>query len=189
MRYFTLLFVFICFSCFLHADTNCKKHALFIDTWSNAVDIIVNSDKSQEEKLDTIKTILDKNIDVSKMSHFVLGRHGKIASEESIERFIKIYHKYIVNSYSRLIIKYFETNNIQGNRLVRKNQCVIYSKIKYKSVYIDVAYFTTIKNNNVQIDDISLEGKRTSIDNRNRFKKILQTSGINGLIRELESKL
>ena len=189
MRLIILSIVFCVLSPYtLYSNSFCEEHVSFINSLYQQYVSIIESDETQNKKLELIKKVVSENIDSVYVTPFVLHEYWNSASNKEKADFINEYNSYIVQSYGNLIQKYFGKMEIISTRAVKKLQCITNARILYGDNQIYISYFTIKRGKIFQLYDIALEGVRNSITHRDEFRSVLPKVGINGLIKKLKEE-
>ncbi|MBQ4875410.1 MAG: ABC transporter substrate-binding protein [Rickettsiaceae bacterium H1] len=168
--------------------SDCGNHVLFIKEIYEDCDLIINSKKTDKEKLELIEEIIIDNIDSKNVIALVLRDYWVNASKKEKDDFTEEYNKYIKQSYASLVKQYFGKMDIVRTTSIKKLQCVTNARYMYQDSPVYVSYFTIEKGDKIQIYDVAVEGIRMGIVHRDQFKSVLLNSGLNGLIEKLREE-
>ncbi len=156
-----------------------------------AFSILNNNGTSQQQKIIDSESLMEKNLDVSWMADFSLGRQRKNLTPEQLQKYRNIYNKYIVQSYSSKIKSYKgekisvkEVKQINHDGYAVKTEIVSPSK---NNIHVN---FMVRKKGEGQflVFDVVTEGVSLITAQRSEFSSVIASQGIESLIKNLESK-
>lgn len=187
-----MLFLGFSYNALAHANTphaTAKEfvlHALEIE-----INALINSDVSEEERLNAFMPFVQKNIDVKYLVKFTTGgRKWRKASDNEKARAIYLMRTRI----AKLYIKNFK--KIQGGSIViqrvteNNGITTIKSKIRLAGGGdFNVSFIINKNFETFRIQDVIVENIRISSIVKNHFRRNVKQDGIAGLIKKLENEI
>lgn len=162
---------------------------------SNLLDesILVLEDKSlnNEVKLERIRKTLLNHLDTKWMAKYTLGRSVKNVPKAKLEKFVQIYTKYLVTTYSNSLIEY------KGQKVEIKSYDTLSEKFYIVKTHvlgsgdnpIHVDYLTKkTSGNHYKVRDIITEGISLVNSQRSEYTNVIENDGIDHLIDVLVKK-
>lgn len=187
MNFLKVIVLLLCISVKLNAsDTTCDNYVNYVYNIYEQFHNIISTKLEKTEKISSIATLIESNIDIKYLAEFVLRKEWDKASDQQRQEFIDGYKRYTVNNYANLIEKYFGNTEIIGAKSIRRSQCVINAKIMYRESPVHVSYFIIKREDKFYIFDLAIEGIRTAITQRSEFQSVISRTGLNGLINQLK---
>lgn len=177
------------------ADVNAAKAEEFVKnaTQEGLVEII-NSKASQAERNARFEKLFNSALDLKFIGRFVLGRYWKTASNEQRDRFIDVYRKLNVQTWSKRF------DEFKGKEFIFKgttpssssNQIFVNSIVPMdQGQPANVVWRVKQEGDKFKIVDIIIENVSLAITARNEYSAFIKKSpkGIDGLIADLENKI
>ncbi|MBP5398827.1 MAG: ABC transporter substrate-binding protein [Alphaproteobacteria bacterium] len=155
---------------------------------------IINSNASQAERDARFEKLFNSALDVKFIGQFVLGRNWRTASAEQREKFIDVYRKLNVKTWSKRF------DEFKGKEFIFKgtspsssdNQIFVNSVVPMENAQpASVVWRVKEKDGKFKIVDIIIENVSLAITARNEYSAFIKKSpdGLNGLIADLEKKI
>lgn len=151
---------------------------------------VLESDKSQDEKLARFKASFEKALDLKSIGQFVLGVYWRQASAEERTAFLAAFIDYTTKTWADRFNMYNGQKIIfTGTRNAERGQLYVDSQIQ-NNPPVEVIWRLRQKNNDFRIIDIIVEGVSMAMSYRNEYSAFLQTHGgkVSALAKELEAK-
>lgn len=177
------------------ADIDAAKAEDFVKnvTQEGLVEII-NSNASQAERNARFEKLFNSALDLKFIGRFVLGRYWKTASAEQRDRFIDVYRKLNVKTWSKRF------DDFKGKEFIFKgtsssssvNQIFVNSVVPMDQAQpATVVWRVKEENGKFKIVDIIIENVSLAITARNEYTAFIKKSpnGLSGLITDLEQKI
>ena len=189
---FSALFLF---SQNANAEVNATEAENFVkNTTQEGIVEIINSNASQAERDARFEKLFNSALDVKFIGQFVLGRNWRTASAEQREKFIDVYRKLNVKTWSKRF------DEFKGKEFVFKgtapsssdNQIFVNSVVPMEDAQpASVIWRVKEKDGKFKIVDIIIENVSLAITARNEYSAFIKKSpdGLNGLIADLEKKI
>lgn len=177
------------------ADVNAAKAEEFVkNTTQEGLVEIINSKASQAERNARFEKLFNSALDLKFIGRFVLGRYWKTASNEQRDRFIDVYRKLNVQTWSKRF------DEFKGKEFIFKgttpssssNQIFVNSIVPMdQGQPANVVWRVKQEGDKFKIVDIIIENVSLAITARNEYSAFIKKSpkGIEGLIADLENKI
>ncbi len=153
------------------------------------VDVLHREGATREEKWREIGTIIDGGFDFRSMSQSVLARHWQTASKEEKRQFVEFFSQYLEETYREKIESHTNQRVEIVKESVRGDRAVVNTAIVTDATRVPVDY--KLKNNDGTwyAYDVVIEGVSLVNNYRNTFDAIVKAEGVDGLLRDLESRI
>ena len=153
--------------------------------------VLVNS-LSKEDKMEKLKSIALKSVDIKGIGLYTLGSHRKNLPEDKKEKYNALFEKYFLKSFSSRLSDYTDPkiNVLSMNKLNEKYTIVssiLVATEKNPEVKIDWRVYT--KNpDNLLIRDLIIEGLSLARTQKEEFSSIINSNdgNIEALFKVLE---
>ncbi len=189
---FSALFLF---SQNANAEVNATEAENFVkETTQKGIVEIINSNASQAERDARFEKLFNSALDLKFIGQFVLGRNWRTASAEQRDKFIDVYRKLNVKTWSKRF------DEFKGKEFIFKgtspsssdNQIFVNSVVPMENAQpASVVWRIKEKDGKFKIVDIIIENVSLAITARNEYSAFIKKSpdGLNGLIADLEKKI
>ena len=178
-----------------NADINAAEAENFVkNVTQEGLVGIINAKASQAERDARFEKLFNSALDLKFIGRFVLGRYWKTASEEQRDRFIDVYRKLNVKTWSKGF------DEFKGKEFIFKgtspsssaNQIFVNSVVPMEQAQpATVVWRVKEEKGKFKIVDIIIENVSLAITARNEYTAFIKKSpdGLNGLIADLEKKI
>lgn len=178
-----------------NADVDAAKAENFVkNTTQEGLVGIINSNASQAERDARFEKLFNSALDLKFIGRFVLGRYWKTASEAQRDKFIDVYRKLNVKTWSKRF------DDFKGKEFIFKgtspsssaNQIFVNSVVPMEQAQpANVVWRVKEENGKFKIVDIIIENVSLAITARNEYTAFIKKSpnGLDGLIADLEKKI
>ena len=184
------IFSFICilflFATNSYAYTNIPKD--FINEVVNdAKEILDQPDSNIEKKMVKLSKIATEVVDINGIGYYSLGKHRKNISVESLERYLDLFEKYFLKSFSSRLVVYTNPQiDVIGEEVLSPKYTIVNSILKATDdrpeVKIDWRVYT--KNpDRILIRDVIIEGLSLARTQKEEFNSVIENN--NGDIAKL----
>ncbi len=174
-----------------------KEVEILINDLGNKIIKIADDKKLNiNQKRDQLIKTIDAVIDNDWISKFVLGKNYRLANDEQKEQFKKLYHEFMINSYSSKFTGYsgetfsIASVNNDGNYYTAK--CFFYNKGNSPAINIDFRVKknndTSVNKSNFLIFDIVAEGISLIETQRSEFGAVIAKDGLDKFIIDLKER-
>ncbi|MFI4967414.1 MAG: phospholipid-binding protein MlaC [Gammaproteobacteria bacterium] len=149
--------------------------------------------KNPHELYDVVGKVLLPNFDFEYASRLVLGQYGRNATPEQRKAFQDAFYKYLVHSYADALLKgNYSDRNVQVEPWrpgSDPNRAYVKTKVmRDNAAPIEVDYVLTNKDGSWKAFDVTIEGISYVLNYRNQFGPEIQQSGLDELIKRLNSE-
>lgn len=186
-RFAVILFALILSVGPLHAGHAASQEQEFVQTVVDEAIVLLKSKNSKEERLQGLRELFVKYMDLPFIGRFVLGRHWNQMDDSTRSRYLEAFQDYVVNIYAKRLDEYSgETIQMVGSRAVNNMDTVVSSRIQRQSgppVALD--WRVRKIDGKDQIIDVSVEGVSMAQSQREEFATFLQRSSIDDLIARM----
>lgn len=178
-----------------NAEVNATEAENFVkETTQKGIVEIINSNASQAERDARFEKLFNSALDLKSIGKFVLGRSWRTASAEQRDKFIDVYRKLNVKTWSKRF------DEFKGKEFIFKgtspsssdNQIFVNSVVPMENAQpATVVWRIKEKDGKFKIVDIIIENVSLAITARNEYSAFIKKSpdGLNGLIADLEKKI
>lgn len=158
----------------------------------------VNSKKDElgrnpQELYDIVGKVLLPNFDFDYASRLVLGQYWRSATPEQRKSFQDAFYKYLVRSYADALLKgNYSERNVQVEAWqpgADASQARVKTKVlRENAAPVEVDYVLTNKSGRWKAFDVTIEGISYVLNYRGQFGPEIQKSGMDELIKRLNSE-
>lgn len=171
------------------AYANSTNHKTFVYSLKQQVDdILIRENKEDRHK--KLQKIIQDNVDLKKISRFVIGKYWALTKEEKRQEFIKEYETYFTRLCIKILPNYIGGGEmtIMGVKEVGDGACIVNIRFSdYKNEGFTNINFKIIENkNSFLISDIIVGGMSITINQRTQFNEKIDKYGITSVIEELK---
>ena len=78
----------------------------FIQTTVDEASKILSDEITNDQKIDKLKSIAQKTVDVKGIGFYTLGKYRKNLTEEQKEKYSELFEKYFLKSFSSRLLEY-----------------------------------------------------------------------------------
>ncbi len=142
-----------------------------------------------------LHTLVDELIvphfDFARMSQWVLGKYWRGSNENQRSRFIEEFQRLLVRTYAHALLEYAdrEMRYLPPRTEPRPNMVTVRSEVEQPgSSAVPINYRVHIKDAEWKVFDVSVDGVSLVSTYRASFASEIRKSGIDGLIKSLETK-
>ncbi len=165
---------------------------VFVQSTVNRASQALDDKFSKEEKIEKLKNIASKTVDIKGIGLYTLGSYRKSISEEQKKKYNILFEKYFLKSFSSRLAEYSNPEiEVISKKKINDNYTIVSSKLvatkQRPEVKIDWRIYT--KNpENLLIRDLIIEGLSLARTQKEEFSSIIQSNDgdINALFNTLE---
>ena len=165
---------------------------VFVQSTVNRASQALDDKFSKEEKIEKLKNIASKTVDIKGIGLYTLGSYRKSISEEQMKKYNILFEKYFLKSFSSRLAEYSNPEiEVISKKKINDNYTIVSSKLvatkQRPEVKIDWRIYT--KNpENLLIRDLIIEGLSLARTQKEEFSSIIQSNDgdINALFNTLE---
>ena len=135
-----------------------------------------------------VDEILVPHVDLDRISSLILGKHWKEVSDENKKRFQNEFKNMLILTYATALneLDEWQMSFLHSTKSTRENEVMIRSKISQNGPPLNVDYRMRLNGDSWKVYDVTIEGISLVTNYRSSFKRLMQTSGIDGLISHME---
>ncbi len=189
IKFSILIVIFLSFINISNSTEPDKFIQLIVDEASKA---LVNS-SNKEEKMNKLKSIAIKSVDIKGIGLYSLGSHRKVLSSSKKEDYNKLFRKYFLKSFSSRLSDYTDPKiNVISQEKISDNYTIVSSVLvateKNPEIKIDWRVYTKNKNEPL-IRDLIIEGLSLARTQKEEFNSVIKSNDgdINTLFKTLEN--
>jgi len=163
------------------------------DLFSNVNSKKEELEKNPQELYDVVGKVLLPNFDFDYASRLVLGQYWRSATPDQRKAFEDAFYKYLVHSYADALLKgNYSERNVQVEAWqpgADASQARVKTKVmRENAAPVEVDYVLTNKSGRWKAFDVTIEGISYVLNYRGQFGPEIQQSGIEELIKRLNSE-
>ena len=164
----------------------------FVQQTADEASEALNKRLSKEEKMEKLKIIAKKTVDITGIGYYSLGKHRKGLGEKEKKEYIEIFEKYFLKTFSSRLAEYtdprirVDSQKILNEKYTMVSSVLLASKDK-PEIKIDWRVITKNPDKPLIIDVI-IEGVSLAKVQREEFNSIIQNKDgdINALLLNLK---
>ena len=163
----------------------------FVQSIVDEASKILVKDFSKEEKIEKLKYIALKSVDIKGIGLYTLGKHRKTISDDQKEKYNELFKKYFLKSFSSRLADYTDPKiNVLSQEKINEKYTIVTSILvateKTPEVKIDWRVYTKNPNKPL-IRDLIIEGLSLARTQKEEFNSVIESN--NGDINELFTNL
>jgi len=185
-----LLIVSISF-CFL-SNSFANEPYLFVQETVDSASEALNKRLSKEEKMEKLKIIAKKTVDIQGIGNYSLGTYRKTISDQKKDEYFDIFEQYFLKSFASRLAEYTDPKiRVDSQKKLNEKYTMVSSVLlataKRPEVKIDWRVVTKNPDNPLIIDVI-IEGVSLAKVQREEFNSIIQNNDddIDALLKNLK---
>ena len=185
-----LLIVSISF-CFLSNSFAIEPY-LFVQETVNSASEALNKRLSKEEKMEKLKIIAKKTVDIQGIGNYSLGTYRKTISDQKKDEYFDIFKQYFLKSFSSRLAEYTDPKiRVDSQKKLNKNYTMVSSVLlsTAKRPEVKINWRVVTKNpDNPLIIDVIIEGVSLAKVQREEFNSVIQNNdnNIDALLNNLK---
>ena len=165
---------------------------VFVQSTVNRASQILSKNISKEEKINQLKSIAKKTVDIKGVGYYSLGSARKNLSDSQKIEYSKLFEDYFLKSFSSRLAEYTNPEiEVNDKKILNKNYTIVNSLLiatsERPAVKIDWRVYTKDPENPL-IRDLIIEGLSLARTQKEEFSSILNSNDgdINALFKVLE---
>ena len=189
---FLSLIIFLLLSFFNIEKVYSIEPDVFVQSTVNRASKVLASNFSKEKKIIELKVIAKETVDINGIGFYTLGSYRKILSDEQKKKYIKLFEKYFLISFSSRLAEYSNPEiEVNSKEILNKNYTMVSSILvpteKRPEVKIDWRIYTKNPENPL-IRDLIIEGLSLARTQKEEFSSIIESNDgdINALFANLK---
>ena len=187
----------LCFSFILNVNAAIDKdkaQSMIEDLTLRGIDGIINSNATEQEKIDVFRTLFVQNLDLNFIGKYVLGRYWRVATPAQQKEFIELYKEFNVKTWSKRFDEFkgkkFVFEGVSGSS--NPDQVFVNTSVPMEDgAPISVKWRVYERKGELKVIDIIIENISLAQTSRNEYSSFIAKSpkGIDGLLENLRLKL
>ena len=164
----------------------------FIQTTVDEASKILSDEITNDQKIDKLKSIAQKTVDVKGIGFYTLGKYRKNLTEEQKEKYSELFEKYFLKSFSSRLLEYTDPQiNVDSQEVLNENYTIVNSTLEgteqRPEIKIDWRVYTKIEEKPL-IRDLIIEGLSLARTQKEEFSSIINSNdgNIDALFKTLE---
>jgi len=186
-------FYLIFFFTFFFAEKSFSvEPAEFVQSLADEASKILVNNISKEKKIEKLKFIAIKSVDIKGIGMYTLGSHRKNLSDIQKEKYHDLFNKYFLKSFSSRLADYTDPKiNVVSQKKLNDKYTIVSSILvateKTPEVKIDWRVYTKNPDQPL-IRDLIIEGLSLARTQKEEFNSVIQSNDgdINGLFSNLK---
>ena len=187
LKFFLLVSISFCFISNSFAITP----YLFVQETADEATEALNKRLSKEEKMEKLKIIAKKSVDIKGIGNYSLGTHRKTISDQQKDEYFDIFEQYFLKSFASRLAEYTDPKiRVDSQKKLNDKYTMVSSTLLATSekAEIKIDWRVVTKNpDNPLIIDVIIEGVSLAKVQREEFNSIIQSNdgNINALFKTL----
>ena len=187
LKFFLLVSINFCFISNSFAITP----YLFVQETADEATEALNKRLSKEEKMEKLKIIAKKSVDIKGIGNYSLGTHRKTISDQQKDEYFDIFEQYFLKSFASRLAEYTDPKiRVDSQKKLNDKYTMVSSTLLATSekTEIKIDWRVVTKNpDNPLIIDVIIEGVSLAKVQREEFNSIIQSNdgNINALFKTL----
>ena len=164
---------------------------LFVQETADEASEALNKRLSKEEKMEKLKIIAKKSVDIKGIGNYSLGTHRKTISDQQKDEYFDIFEQYFLKSFASRLAEYTDPKiRVDSQKKLNDKYTMVSSTLLATSekAEIKIDWRVVTKNpDNPLIIDVIIEGVSLAKVQREEFNSIIQSNdgNINALFKTL----
>tara|TARA_B100001057_G_scaffold497546_1_gene601942 strand:- start:1040 stop:1633 length:594 start_codon:yes stop_codon:yes gene_type:complete len=152
----------------------------FIQTTVDEASKVLSSEISYDQKIEQLKIIAEKSVDVRGIGFYTLGKYRKNLNDEQKKVYSNLFKNYFLKSFSSRLVEYTDPQiNVNSQEVINKNYTIVNSTLKgtekRPEIKIDWRVYTKIPEKPL-IRDLIIEGLSLARTQKEEFSSILNSN-------------
>ena len=184
-------FIFFIFNILTYSG-NALEPDVFVQSTVNRASMLLSENISKEEKILKLKQIAKDTVDINGIGFYTLGSVRKQLSEENKLKYLELFEKYFLKSFSSRLAEYTNPEiDVYGKEKLNDNYTIVNSTLKATNerpeIQIDWRIYTKNPDKPL-IRDLIIEGLSLARTQKEEFASVLNSNNndINALFITLE---
>ena len=191
-KYLIKFYLIFVFTFFYIEKSFSVEPSEFIQTIADEASKVLINNSSKEEKIEQLKLIANKSVDIRGIGLYTLGSHRKSLSENEKKEYNELFRKYFLKSFSSRLSDYTDPKiNVISQEKLNEKYTIVYSILiaTEKTPEIRIEWRVYTKNpNQPLIRDLIIEGLSLARTQKEEFNSVIQSNdgNINALFLNLK---
>jgi len=153
---------------------------IFVQSTVNRASAILGDNISKEKKIEKLKSIASKTVDIEGIGLYTLGSFRKTLNDEQKKIYKKLFNNYFLISFSSRLAEYTNPEiDVYNKEVLNKNYTIVNSLLKATNerpeIKIDWRIYTKDPENPL-IRDLIIEGLSLARTQKEEFSSILNSN-------------
>ena len=165
---------------------------LFVQETVNSASEALNKRLSKEEKMEKLKIIAKKTVDIQGIGNYSLGTYRKTISDQKKDEYFDIFEQYFLKTFASRLAEYTDPKiRVNSQKKLNEKYTMVSSVLSStaKRPEVKINWRVVTKNpDNPLIIDVIIEGVSLAKVQREEFNSIIQNNDddIDALLNNLE---
>ena len=192
MKKFNKYFFIITLSFIFFENSFAIQPYEFVQQTADEASEALNKRLSKEEKMEKLKVIAKKAVDIKGIGYYSLGKHRKGLAEKEKKEYIEIFEEYFLKSFSSRLAEYTDPKiRVESQKILNEKYTMVSSVLMATKdkPEIKIDWRVITKNpDKPLIIDVIIEGVSLAKVQREEFNSIIQNKDgdINALLLNLK---
>lgn len=156
-----------------------------------AIRILADKSATDADKHQSFENLFNEGFDVPLVARIVLGRYWRTATPEQRDEYVKLFHRYIVDTYTARLNAYSgQTFDVTGEQKLSDKETLVRSVIQEPGgPELKVDWRVLSENGELRIVDVIVEGVSMAITHRSEFASVISKTGnVETLLEKLRAQ-
>ena len=187
-KFITILLIYFISSLSVHS----LEADVFVQSTVNRASKILSENISKDEKIEKLKIVAKETVDIQGIGFYTLGPERKNLSNEEKEKYLILFEKYFLKSFSNRLSEYTNPKiDVMNKEVLNKNYTIVNSILRgtkeRPEIKIDWRIYTKNPENPL-VRDLIIEGLSLARTQKEEFSSILASNNneIKALFKTLE---
>ena len=152
----------------------------FVQSIANKASLILTKNFTKEQKIEKLRSIAKRSVDIKGIGFYTLGAHRKTLSDDQKKEYSKLFEGYFLKSFASRLSDYTDPKiNVVGSQKLNEKYTIISSVLvatdKRPEVKIDWRIYTKNPDEPL-IRDLIIEGLSLARTLKEEFNSIIQSN-------------
>ena len=187
-KFITILLIYFISSLSVHS----LEADVFVQSTVNRASKILSENISKDEKIEKLKIVAKETVDIQGIGFYTLGPERKNLSNEEKEKYLILFERYFLKSFSNRLSEYTNPKiDVMNKEVLNKNYTIVNSILRgtkeRPEIKIDWRIYTKNPENPL-VRDLIIEGLSLARTQKEEFSSILASNNneIKALFKTLE---
>ena len=163
----------------------------FVQSVADQASLVLTENFTKEQKIEKLKSIAKDTVDIIGIGYYSLGKHSKNLDEEQKKKYLELFEKYFLKSFSSRLAEYSDPKiEVLSQEKLNDKYTMVSSVLLATEDKPEVKIDWRIKTkdpNNPLILNVTIEGVSLARVQREEFNSIIQSNDgdINALFNSL----
>ena len=163
----------------------------FVQSVVDQASLVLTKNFTKEQKIEKLKSIAKDTVDIIGIGYYSLGKHSKNLDEEQKKKYLELFEKYFLKSFSSRLAEYSDPKiEVLSQEKLNDKYTMVSSVLLATEDKPEVKIDWRIKTkdpNNPLILNVTIEGVSLARVQREEFNSIIQSNDgdINALFKSL----